>query len=204
MQQITIPQLYNLLYTKLGPRKWWPAQSTVQLLCGAVLIQNTNWRNVDKALYLIADKTNFGVAALLQLSTAELQDLIRPSGFFRSKERYVRALLTAYRDDFPAWQYLPTPDLRKQLRALPGIGDETADVLLLFIFHRPAFVADTYTRRLFAALGVPSKNYRDLQKQVPFDLPIVQAQELHALLDDYGKLGVDDFHLAANYQLKLN
>lgn len=201
MQTINVTQLYDILYAKLGPRKWWPAQSTVQLLCGAILIQNTNWRNVDRALNLMEDQTHFGIGALLNLTTEQLQDLIRPSGFFRSKERYLRALLTAYRDDFKGWRQLTTADLRKQLRALPGIGNETADVLLLFVFRRPAFVADTYTRRLFAALGMPSKNYLDLQKQVDFNLPLVQAQEFHALLDDYGKLGIDDFKLATTYQL---
>lgn len=202
---ITINDLYSILYERMGPRHWWSAGSTVQLICGMVLIQNTNWRNVDRALRNLDAATNFGLAAILALSAKQLQDLIRPSGFYRAKSRYLRAALTMYRDDYQTLTKLPTPELRKRLRALPGIGDETADVMLLYIFMRSAFVADSYTRRLLNPLAGLHANYRQLQSAVApqFKLNVVQAQEFHALLDDYGKLGDDAYGLVGRYQLKL-
>lgn len=203
MTPITVTELYHILYAKLGPQHWWPAQSTVNLLCATVLIQNTNVANLNRALYQLDAATNFGLNTILRLSDDELEQLIRPSGFYRSKRRYLQALLTAYRDHHLEWQQLPTDTLRRELLALPGIGGETADVILLYVYHRLVFVADTYARRLFAALGLPSKNYADLKRQVTLDLTPAAAQEFHALIDEYGKLGPDAFDLGTQYVVTL-
>ncbi|WP_155286241.1 endonuclease III domain-containing protein [Lacticaseibacillus zhaodongensis] len=205
LRTITVNNLYEILYDRMGPRHWWPAGSTVQLICGMILIQNTNWRNVDRALINLNAATNFGLGAILALSDEELQELIRPSGFYKAKTRYLRTALTMYRDDYQTLTKLPTAKLRKHLRTLPGIGNETADVLLLYVFMRSAFVADSYTRRLFNPLAGLNANYQQLQTAVAphFDLNVVRAQEFHALLDDYGKLGTDAFDLIDRYRLQL-
>lgn len=204
MHAIDVNELYHILYTKLGPRHWWPARSTEELLCGMILIQNTNYKNVDRSLANLDAATNFGLAALLALPDDWLQALIRPSGFYKNKARYLRAVLQAYHDHYHELAALPTPSLRKRLRELPGVGNETADVMLLYVFMRPAFVADSYSRRLFARLGQDAP-YTQLQAHIAptMRLNIAQAQEFHALLDDYGKLGLDVFGLADQYQLKL-
>lgn len=203
MQTITVNELYHILYAKLGPRKWWPARSTEELICGMILIQNTNYKNVYRSLANLDSATNFGLTALLTLPEDQLQELIRPSGFYKNKSRYLRAVLTEYRDHYHELASLPTPALRQHLRNLPGVGNETADVLLLYVFMRPAFVADSYSRRLFARLRDTDATYEQLQRVIApqMHLSIQEAQEFHALLDDYGKLGKDAFGLGEQYQL---
>jgi Uncharacterized protein related to Endonuclease III len=90
------------------------------MLVGMVLIQNTNWKNVDKSLDNLNKVTNFELNKLLALDQEELQDLIQPSGFFRNKAIYLHTLLKAYRDDFEDWERLSTDNLRKKLLALKG------------------------------------------------------------------------------------
>lgn len=195
---LSVRDVYTALYRKMGPRQWWPARSTEELLSGMVLIQNTNYKNVDRSLANLATRTNFGMAALLDLSDAELSSLIRPSGFYKNKSRYLRAVLLNHRDYFHEQAQLPTAQLRQRLRALPGVGNETADVMMLYVYMRPVFVADSYARRLFGYLWDTPLTYEQLQKRVykNFDFRVAQAQELHALIDDYEKMGLDAFGLA--------
>ena len=194
-EQITVRALYGTLYRQMGPRQWWPARTTVELLCGMVLIQNTNWQNVDRSLTNLNARTNFGLSALLALPEDELMALIRPSGFYKNKSRYLRAVLTNHRDCFHEQTRLATPELRQRLRKLPGVGNETADVMLLYVYMRPVFVADSYARRLFKLLWGREYTYEQLQRAVApfFDFNVAEAQELHALIDDYEKMGLDAY-----------
>ncbi len=201
---ITIRQLFNILNDELGLQKWWPADSTEEMLTGMVLIQNTNWKNVDPALDKLREKTNFELDKMLALSDDELKDLIRSSGFFNSKSVYLRTLLTAYRDNFDDWEKLSTKELRKNLTALTGIGNETADVLMLYYFHRSTFVADNYAMRLFKTMHAFEKkpSYMKLKNSVEqdFDFTPKEAGEFHAAIDEFGKLKSDFFE---DYQLVL-
>lgn len=203
-KQITIPQLYDLLHEKLGQQNWWPAGSTEEMLTGMVLIQNTNWKNVDRSLANLQKATDFDLTKMLALSLDKTKELIQPSGFFNNKAIYLKSLLTAYRDDFSTWEKLPTSELRKKLIALKGIGNETADVVLLYHFHRATFVADNYCMRLFKTLNAFEKKptYLKLKHAVEFDFPFdsKKAEEFHALIDEYGKLNSDDLN---DYQLIL-
>ncbi|WP_125771840.1 endonuclease III domain-containing protein [Companilactobacillus furfuricola] len=203
-KQITITQLYQLLHKQLGQQNWWPAGSTEEMLTGMVLIQNTNWKNVDRSLANLQKATNFDLTKLLALSLDETKKLIQPSGFFNNKAIYLHSLLTAYRDDFDIWEQLSTKQLRKKLIALKGIGNETADVLLLYYFHRPTFVADNYSMRLFKTMHAFEKKptYLQLKNAVEFNFPFdsKQAEEFHALIDEYGKLKSD---ILQDYQLIL-
>lgn len=203
-KEITITQLYQLLHDQLGQQDWWPAGSTEEMLAGMVLIQNTNWKNVDRSLANLQQATDFDLTKLLDLSLDETKQLIQPSGFFNNKAVYLRSLLTAYRDNFADWKKLSTKQLRKELIALKGIGNETADVLLLYYFHRPTFVADNYCMRLFKTMNAFEKKptYIQLKRAVEFDFPFdsKQAEEFHALIDEYGKLKSDFFK---DYQLVL-
>ena len=141
---------------------------------------------------------------MLALSTEETEQLIQPSGFFHNKAIYLRALLTAYRDNFDDWEKLSTPQLRKKLLALKGVGNETADVLLLYYFHRATFVSDNYAMKLFTKLHTFTKRptYMQLKNavQADFNFTSKQAEELHALIDEFGKLKSDYFD---DYQLLL-
>ena len=203
-KQINIYDLLELLSKKLGPQNWWPAENTEAMLAGMILIQNTNWKNADRSLANLKQATNFEVDKMLAVPQDKLQELIQPSGFFRNKAIYLRSLLTAYRDQFDEWEKLPTNLLRKRLLALKGVGNETADVLLLYYFHRPTFVSDNYSMKLFSKLHTftDKPTYIQLKNAVERDFKLTskQAEELHALIDEFGKLKSDFF---ANYQLRL-
>lgn len=203
-KEITIRELFELLNKQLGRQNWWPTHSTEEMLVGMVLIQNTNWKNVDRSLENLQQATGFDLDKLLALPLDKLRDLIQPSGFYKNKSIYVRSLLTAYRDDFDDWERFSTPVLRKRLLNLKGIGNETADVLLLYYFHRSTFVADNYCMRLFMNLHAFTEKptYMQLKNSVEADLDFTpdEASELHALIDEFGKLKSDFFD---GYQLKL-
>ncbi|WP_223657275.1 endonuclease III domain-containing protein [Ligilactobacillus salivarius] len=203
-KQITIYDLLEILSKKLGPQNWWPAENTEDMLSGMILIQNTNWKNADQSLANLKKATNFETDRILALSTDEMERLIQPSGFFHNKAIYLRSMLTAYRDNFDDWSKLSTPLLRKKLIAMKGVGNETADVLLLYYFHRPTFVADNYSMKLFTKLHTftTKPTYIQLKTAVErdFKLESKQAEELHALIDEFGKLKSDYFD---DYQLKL-
>jgi len=203
-KQITIYDLLELLSNKLGEQNWWPAENTEAMLSGMILIQNTNWKNADRSLINLKKATNFEVDKMLAVPQDKLQELIQPSGFFRNKAIYLHSLLTAYRDQFDEWEKLPTNLLRKKLIAMKGVGNETADVLLLYYFHRPTFVADNYSMKLFTKLHtfIKKPTYMQLKNAVENDFKMTskQAEELHALIDEFGKLKSDYFD---EYQLRL-
>ncbi|MQS75456.1 endonuclease III domain-containing protein [Companilactobacillus halodurans] len=203
-KQITIYDLLDILHDKLGEQNWWPARNAEEMLSGMILIQNTNSKSVAKSLDNLNQVTQFNVDKMLQIPELKLQELIQPSGFFKNKAIYLRSLLTAYRDKFSDWEKLPTNLLRKNLLALKGVGNETADVLLLYYFHRPTFVSDNYAMKLFTQLHsfTDHPSYMQLKKAVQkdFDFTSKQAEELHALIDEFGKLKSDFFK---DYQLLL-
>ncbi|MFH5810224.1 endonuclease III domain-containing protein [Companilactobacillus sp. FL22-1] len=203
-KQITIYDLLNMLSQQLGEQNWWPAENVAEMLSGMILIQNTNSRNIKKSLDNLKQATNFEVQRMLDLTNSEMEQLIQPSGFFHNKAIYLRSLLTAYQDNFTEWERLSTPQLRKKLLSLKGIGNETADVVLLYYFHRATFVADNYAMKLFSQLHAFTKKptYMQLKNAVEadFDFTSKQAEELHALIDEFGKLKSDYFK---DYQLQL-
>lgn len=203
-KQITIYDLLNMLSQQLGEQNWWPAENVAEMLSGMILIQNTNSRNIKKSLDNLKQATNFEVQRMLDLTNSEMEQLIQPSGFFHNKAIYLRSLLTAYQDNFTDWERLSTPQLRKKLLSLKGIGNETADVILLYYFHRATFVADNYAMKLFSQLHAFTKKptYMQLKNavQTDFDFTSKQAEELHALIDEFGKLKSDYFK---DYQLQL-
>ena len=192
MQTITLTQLESRLATILGPSGWWPADSPTEILVGAILVQNTNWRNVAASLTNLRAATGFTPRRLFALSTAQLQPLTRPSGFYRNKARAMLALgqwLATRNNDLTAIAALPPAQLRQELLALPGIGPETADAMRLYVFNQPTFIADHYCRRLFTWLGQPVETYAKLRAQTKAvdAWPLHAAQELHGLIDNFGK-----------------
>ncbi len=177
----------------MGPQGWWPADSKVEILLGAILVQNTNWNNVARSLTKLQQETNFLPEKLQQLSLPQLQSLIRPSGFYRQKSRSIVAAINWLAEN--KWDYQAIVDqfgakLRSQLLNLPGIGQETADVLLVYVFDQVEFIADHYTRKLFNYLGYQANSYQQLKQQLklPANFTYQDAQELHGLLDEFGKI----------------
>lgn len=184
-----IRNIYNQLYKKLGPQHWWPADSDVEMLLGMVLVQNTNWNNAAKALKNISTATNFQLDKILNLSDKELEKLVMPSGYYHNKAKTVRNVLGMYQTSFSELKKLDTDTLKEKLLAIKGVGEETADVMLLYLFNRPVFVADNYTRKFFSKYFKQKFTYASLRKNIMknFAFTVKDAQGFHALLDVYGK-----------------
>ena len=153
----------NSLLAEYGSGDWWPASTPFEVMCGAILTQNTVWQNVEAAFdNLGRDKTP---RQILDLPMAELADAIRPSGYFNQKAKRIKALAQWYIDgggEVSAFDGIEKTRLREMLLSVNGVGFETADSILLYAFHRPVFVVDAYTRRLFDRLGfdIP-RSYED-------------------------------------------
>lgn len=211
-RSLDLTNLYHELTTLLGPSGWWPADSKFEILVGAILVQNTNWRNVDKSLDNLRAATNFEPQAIANLSLDELQELIRPSGFYRNKSRAINGLFSwLTHADFDLARIATTEPsrLRQQLLALPGIGEETADAMRLYVFDQSTFIADNYCRRLFSWLGQDFATYAKLKaytREVD-DWGLRDAQEFHGLIDNFGKTvkSAEDFSQSplANFTLTL-
>ncbi len=190
-------RLYEDMAAHFGPCAWWPGDSPFEVAVGAILTQNTAWRNVEKALELLRRKDALRPEALWRMPEEELEESLRPSGFFRLKARRLRNFL-AWLSSFPGWDQNPenlsldflqkesSEALRRALLAITGIGPETADSILLYALDRPSFVVDAYTRRLFSRHGLLPDNaaYEEMRAffmdALPKDVPLFN--EYHALI----------------------
>ncbi len=153
-----VRDVYERLAERYGPRGWWPADSPFEVIVGAILTQRTAWTNVEKALANLKQAGALSPAAMRALSVDELAELIRPSGFYRSKARKLLAFLAMlaerFEGDLERLLAAPSAELRASLLATHGIGAETADAILVYAARQPFFVVDAYTRRTFSRLGV--------------------------------------------------
>ena len=189
-EAISLLSIYNVLLGRYGTQYWWPADSPFEMMVGAILTQNTSWRNVEMAIATLKRVGEITPGALLIFSESELQQLIRSAGFFRQKERYLRHLAKAIVEDYggDALALLrgETLMVRRRLLALPGVGPETADSMLLYAGEHPVFVVDAYTRRIFLRLGLLAGDecYAAVQKYCMDNLPhsVSLFNEYHALL----------------------
>lgn len=149
---------YRSLYVRWGPQNWWPAQSPLEMVLGAYLTQNTNWSNVERAMANLRLASLLNVKGIREVSLARLQQLIRPSGYFRQKAKkiktFIRFLDSDYAGSLDRMFREPTEKLRDELLDLNGVGPETADSILLYGGNHPVFVVDAYTRRIFERHGV--------------------------------------------------
>lgn len=146
-------EIYNRLLAAYGPQHWWPADSPFEVMIGAVLTQNTAWRNVEKAIAELKKVDLLDPEAILATDQTELAQIIRPSGYFNIKAERLR-YLSRFVVDQPDVSNIGDSELRYMLLKVKGIGDETADDILLYAYERPVFVIDVYTRRLVERLGL--------------------------------------------------
>jgi endonuclease-3 related protein len=188
---------YRLLFDRHGPQHWWPGESPFEVMVGAVLTQNTAWGNVEKAIANLKRADALGCAAMLALTDGELAELIRPAGYFNVKAARLKSLcrFLAQRGVAEAPERLAGQDnlaaVRRDLLAVHGVGEETADSILLYALGLPSFVVDAYTRRAFARLGLlrGGERYGDIQRQFEAHLPrdLALYNEYHALIVQLGK-----------------
>ena len=191
MQNLNTPigHLFTVLLDYYGAQKWWPCQSGArwEIITGAILTQNTAWTNVEKAIGNLLSADVMSPERVLATSDTDLQELIRPAGFFTQKCTYLKAMAafmlereSAFEQSTDVWA------LRKELLAVKGVGRETADSILLYAFNKPIFVIDAYTRRVAERhLHLDgTQHYDTLQKifmdALPADITIYN--EYHALV----------------------
>ncbi len=183
-------EVYHRLYAAYGAQGWWPAQTPFEVILGAILTQNTRWENVRMALDNLHAAAVLEPQALAALEDVQLQELIRPSGFFRQKaatlRRMLQVLMGEYAGDVDAMLRGDTQHVRTRLLDIKGIGPETADSILLYGAQHPIFVIDAYTRRICNRLGLcgAEASYAQVQEMFMTHLcPDAQKyNEYHALL----------------------
>ncbi len=183
-----IKTLYDVLAAEFGPLEdWWPAETPFERVAGAILVQQTRWGNVDRVLGELRRRGLRSPEAVAERPLEELEQIVRPAGFYRNKARSLRGVARYLADDPDAFSK-PAIELRRELLALRGIGDETADVLVLYVAGQPSFVVDAYARRILKCLGIEG-NYRRLQglfhESLPADARLYQ--HYHALFVEHGK-----------------
>jgi len=150
------PQLlYEKLYAHYGPQYWWPGEG-FEIGIGAILTQNTNWRNVEKALANLKEQDLVEPVAILACDIELLSSLIEPAGFYHQKVIYLRNFCKL-------WLENPSPS-RNELLAVKGIGPETADCILLYLLEKPEFVIDAYTVRISRRLGFGTSTKKQFWK----------------------------------------
>lgn len=152
----TAASVYRRLLAAYGPQGWWPADTPFEIVVGAVLTQNAAWTNVEYALEHLRAAEALSPEAILALPDERLGALIRPSGYFNVKAARLKAVcrFLVEQGGIEALRQWETLALRDAFLGVHGIGRETADDIVLYAFHRPVFVIDAYTRRIFARLGV--------------------------------------------------
>jgi endonuclease-3 related protein len=186
---------YDKLLDAFGPQHWWPGESPLEIMVGAVLVQNTAWRNVERAIENLHDAGVMTPHALYAVPLAELAELIRPAGYYQVKARRLRNVLTFVVAEFDgsldAMFRTDLASLRERLLAVHGIGPETADAILLYAGGMPSFVVDTYAHRVLARHGWIDYDatYHDIKEHFENTLPTDAAlyNEYHALLVRVGK-----------------
>lgn len=186
---------YEILLKANGPLSWWPGNSPLEIIVGAILTQNTAWTNVETAIGRLKAENLLSVKALREVELPSLENAIRPSGYFRQKSRKLKALIlwldTHHGGRLANLKQVPTADLRIQLLSIWGVGPETADSILLYALERVAFVVDTYTKRLARRHGWIREraSYDDLQRCFTEVLPVAIElyNDYHAQIVMVGK-----------------
>ncbi|MBI5675644.1 MAG: endonuclease III domain-containing protein [Nitrospirae bacterium] len=190
-----ISRIYKTLYISFGPQKWWPGDTPFEIIVGAILTQNTNWGNVEKAINNLKTDKALNSKTLHKMPHKRLASLIRPAGYFNIKAGRLKNFLAFfdnnYKGSIKRMNAEKTYALREKLLDVNGIGPETADSILLYAFQRPVFVIDAYTKRVLHRHGVVPENasYHELQDFFHGNLlPDVQLfNEYHALFVKAGK-----------------
>jgi endonuclease III related protein len=188
-------RFYTTLLKSFGPQGWWPARTRWEVVCGAILTQNTTWRNAALALANLRRAGRLAWRSMRRTSRPEIERLIRPAGFFRQKARTLRSFIDwleeAHGGSLGSLFRTDSERTRAQLLALKGIGPETADAILLYAGQKPSFVADAYTRRILSRhkLLPISADYASARQFLHMHMPPDASlfNEFHALLVEAGK-----------------
>jgi endonuclease-3 related protein len=187
--------VYDRLLLAYGRQRWWPAEEPFEVMVGAILTQSAAWTNVEKAIRNLKKAGVLNPEALRTAAHSELAELIHSCGYFNAKAVKLRALAGWFGencgDSLDKMFAMDWQSLRKDLKGIHGVGEETADSILLYAGNQPVFVIDAYTRRIVDRLGLrpAGKKYGDYQRLFMENLPDQSAlfNEYHALLVALGK-----------------
>jgi endonuclease-3 related protein len=190
-----LSQIFQRLFNFFGPQHWWPGETPFEVCIGAILTQNTNWQNVERAINNLKKEKLLNPIKLHRLPQRKLAQLIRPSGYFNIKAGRLKEFLNFLFDEFDGdlnrMSQEETKGLRDKLLEVKGIGPETCDSILLYAGNKAVFVIDAYTKRILLRhkLIKEGATYQDMQKLFVWNLPksVKLYNEYHALLVRLGK-----------------
>jgi len=191
----TLMEMYQAMRERFGHRGWWPGHGPLEIAVGAILTQNTNWKNVEKAIGNLKAAGCMSVEALHELPHARLAELIRPAGYFNVKARRLKNFIACVHersgDDIGAFLDRSVETLREELLSISGIGRETADSIILYAAGKCTFVVDAYTFRVLLRhhLISPDDDYEAVKELFESSLPQDAAlwNDYHAQLVEVGK-----------------
>ncbi len=186
--------IYNTLLAHFGRQHWWPADAPFEVVVGAILTQQASWKNVEKAISNLKKEKLLTPKRILKAKIGELERAVRPSGYFRQKSRRLKMfclfLEKRHKGDLQSLFSQTISPLRNELLSVHGIGQETADSIILYAAEKPTFVVDAYTTRILNRMGVSKETrYIKIKKIFEINLPldVYLFKELHALLVKLGK-----------------
>ena len=189
-----VMDVYEGLLGRFERQEWWPRRHffhprELEICVGAILTQNTNWKNVEKALENLSEKKLTSPESILKAESKKLEEAVRPSGFYRQKAERLK-LFAGFVTGLGGFDSFAEKVTREQLLNVKGLGPETVDSILLYALGRPVFVIDAYTKRIFKRLGFMTFNsYEDwrnfFERNVPKDRYVYM--EYHALLVELAK-----------------
>lgn len=207
---VNLNKLYLTLLKHFGPQRWWPVteggklhpeysggpkneKQQLEVCFGAILTQNTSWKNVEKAIVQLNKNDLIGVKKILKINNQVLAEIIKSSGYHNQKAKklknFCEFLAKKYNGSLKKLFQNDIGRLRNELLSINGIGPETADSIMLYAAKKPVFVVDAYTKRVFGRFGFKEEAYDELQALFMQSLPNSEKlfNEYHALLVELGK-----------------
>lgn len=189
-----LKRTYHRLQEIIDPGIWWPAESRFEIFLGSILTQNTAWHNVEKSLNRLKSRDLANPLAIVEVSNKYLQDLIRPSGFMTAKSTNLQNIARWFIARDTQAQQMDTACLRQELLAQSGVGEETADTLLLYAYRRPVFIYDSYARRMLKIIGLGDyKTYAGARRALNQGVNAIgftqrELADFHSLIVEAGKI----------------
>lgn len=189
MEECDLLALYKMLHAYFGPQHWWPAKTKFEVCVGAILTQNTSWQNVERAIRNLKRAKKLSLRGILSLNEKQLANLIKSAGYYNQKARRLKLFCKYVQQNYSGRLKRlfnkSLTDLREELLSLHGIGEETADSIILYAAEKPSFVVDAYTERIIErACNIKLKSRSELKKFFEDNLPkdVKLYNEYHALL----------------------
>lgn len=194
MKRYNIKELFNLLYKEYGPQHWWPGDTRWEIIIGAILTQNTSWKNVEKAIKNLKKNELLDYFKIKEIDVEKLGTIIKPSGFYNIKAKRIKNFISfiekEYNNDINKIKNEPLDIAREKLLSVNGLGKETVDSILLYAYNFPTFVVDTYTKRIFFRHKmIENDDYEEIRSMVMnnFGDNAEIFNEFHALIVRIGK-----------------